>query len=154
MSLLFRYRKQVNGFEQLVHLVESSTPPKQEKFLKLIDAEDSHWGEILRLKMLSLERVFSWEHETLSFVLRSFTGRQLALLLYENKSEYLTTAKELLNELQKEELEFWLANVDFGKSEQVAMVCIFIEKVREMITDEKIHLPSVDPSLIYRNEAA
>ena len=65
MSMLSRYRKS-GGFKQLLMLIETCGKQKQENFLKLIEAEDAKWAQAVKTKMLSMEKILSWDAEVLA----------------------------------------------------------------------------------------
>lgn len=59
MSMLDRYRKP-GGFVQLLALIETSVPAKQERFLQLIREESPAWeAELLKYKM-SFQKILTW----------------------------------------------------------------------------------------------
>lgn len=64
MGMLDRYKKS-GGFLQLLILMETCGPAKQEKFFQLIDAEDKAWSQAIRTKMLTIDRIMSWPEEVL-----------------------------------------------------------------------------------------
>ena len=76
MGMIDRYRK-TGGFVQLVALVETCPPAKQEKFLEIIKGEDARWSEAVRTKLLSMEKIYSWSNEVLAEIfgtLQDLTG--------------------------------------------------------------------------------
>ena len=107
MSMLARYRKQQNGFEQLLQLIESSNAKKQETFFRLIDQEDRSWGALLRTKLLTIERLFAWEDSTVRVVLGLLPARLFAIALHDNP-ELIERTLPLFNELRREEMQFEL----------------------------------------------
>src|SRR5687768_10826919 len=81
MSMLSRYRKQ-GGFQQLLQLIETCTSQKREQLLKLIEAEDPAWAKLINTKMVTLEKVFSWDASHVAEVTSQLVPRTLAVLLH------------------------------------------------------------------------
>lgn len=64
MHMLSRFRKP-GGFQQLLTLIETCDPAKQQNLLHLVGTEDPGWANLVRVKALTFERVLSWPTETL-----------------------------------------------------------------------------------------
>lgn len=60
MGMLDRYKKK-GGFVQLLQLIETSPSKKQEQFLGLIAEESPAWEDTLRKKILTIDKVYSWD---------------------------------------------------------------------------------------------
>ena len=153
MSMLARYRKQQNGFEQLLHLLESSNNKKKETFFRLIDQEDPSWGALLRTKLLSLDRFFTWEDSIVKIAIGMLPSRLVAIALHDSP-ELIEKAKSTMSELRQEEVDFELSNGNFTEAQRDSAQATMIKKIRELIKTGQINLESVDPGLVYRNEAA
>lgn len=68
MGMLDRYKKK-GGFNQLLNLLETSSKTKQDQFLSLIQQENPNWEEALKKRILSIDKVMSWDKEALSEIL-------------------------------------------------------------------------------------
>lgn len=66
--MLNRFRKP-GGFLQLVQLIETTEIAKQKNLLHLVGKEDPGWAHLLRLKTLSIDRIFSWPPDILYKIL-------------------------------------------------------------------------------------
>ncbi len=64
MSTLEKFRKP-GGFQELLLLVESSEPFKQNILLQLVGKEDPGWAYLLKLKAITFQRVLSWPQEVI-----------------------------------------------------------------------------------------
>lgn len=62
MAMVDRYKKS-GGFVQLLQVIETCGPKKREQFMKIINEETPKWGEAITAKMLSFERILSWQPE-------------------------------------------------------------------------------------------
>ena len=154
MSLLRRYRQQPDGFEQLLMLVESSTPKKQNHFFKLISQEDASWSALIKLKMLSIDRIFEWPDAYLMEVLHDFPARFLATALKGHEKNYVSKACELLPSKKQEEFIYEVENRTYSETERHAAQSSLIKKVRVLAKTGRLRLEKIDPQLSPRNEAA
>jgi flagellar motor switch protein FliG len=64
MSMLARFRKP-GGVQQLVALLESCLSKKKEALLTTIMAEDAQFGTMVKNKILTPEKIFSWDPLTI-----------------------------------------------------------------------------------------
>lgn len=58
--MLARFRKS-GGFLQLVQLVETTDPRRRQNLIELIAKEDPGWAQLVRLKVLTKDRILNWE---------------------------------------------------------------------------------------------
>jgi hypothetical protein len=80
MSTIDRYQKK-GGFLQLLTLVESSGTDKREKFLKVIGDENPAWKNEIVKKMITLERVCSWDSAYLMEILKHVPDKNMAAII-------------------------------------------------------------------------
>ena len=59
MSALKQFRHK-GGFRQLLQVLEISDSAKQKGLLQLIALEDPGWAHLLKLKIMTVERILSW----------------------------------------------------------------------------------------------
>lgn len=64
MAMVDRYKKS-GGFIQLLQVIETCGPKKREQFMKIINEETPRWGEAIQAKMLSFEKILSWQPEAI-----------------------------------------------------------------------------------------
>ena len=64
MGMLDRYKKK-GGFIQLLNLIETTASPKAEKFLKMIGEESPAWEAEIKKKVLSIDRLATWNQSYL-----------------------------------------------------------------------------------------
>jgi len=147
MSILARYRKP-GGFRQLIKLIETSQPAKQQQLLQAIEAEDPHWAQLLRDKKITPQMVLDWDMSYLVVIFEHMHTRHCATVLYvlgEGSLHRFRSAFELerLNELNRlikgmnepTEVELRLAYNNM------------LETVRYLDEDRKIVLSLIDPKL-------
>ncbi len=80
MGMIDRYRRR-GGFVQLLNTIETSTKDKQEKFMAMIHEENPQWAKALSEKILTVEKVFSWQPELLCEIFPRIPTLQLGALL-------------------------------------------------------------------------
>jgi flagellar motor switch protein FliG len=146
MSLLNRYRRK-GGFENLLKLVESSTPAKQEQLLKLIEAEDSSWAELIRVKSLSMDKIFSWEPQYLKDIVYRVKPRILGISLIGQSKEVHEKVAACMPEIKWVEVSDYLGD-NFGPGEIHAAQNQVIATTRELVEDGYIRFEDVDPKLV------
>lgn len=146
MSLLNRYRRK-GGFENLLKLVESSTPSKQEQLLKLIEEEDSSWAEMIRVKSLSMDKIFSWEPQYLKDIIYRVKPRILGISLIGQSKEIHEKVAACMPEIKWVEVSDYLGD-KFGPGEIHAAQNQVIATTRELVEDGYIRFEDVDPKLV------
>lgn len=146
MSMLSRYKKH-GGFEQLLFLIESSNDKKQEQFLKLIEAESSATALMLKSKMLTVERVFSWEESFLGDIVSHVPVLVLSILLKNKSEEIVQRVLGTLSHGQKQEVleKVKEANPSLGEYETARIR--LIQTVRELNDSGKIQIRQIAPDL-------
>ena len=76
MGMLDRYKKK-GGFVQLLNLLETTGTEKREKFLKMIADENPAWESEIKKKMLTLERICSWNPSYLMEIFPRVPGQTI-----------------------------------------------------------------------------
>ena len=151
MSMLNRYKKP-GGFIQLLKLIETFGPQKREKFMALIKEEDPTWASTLSTKLLSLERIFSWESSTLSEIMVRLPEKNLAVAIHglspENKEKVLS----MMSHSEKRRLDNNLGEVKPTEGEIAASMVKVIEATRELITSGAIRVESFDKQLVIQED--
>lgn len=80
MGMLDRYKKN-GGFIQLLILLETTGTEKRDKFLKMIADENPAWEAEIKKKMLSIDRICSWNPTYLMEIFPRVPGAQLAAII-------------------------------------------------------------------------
>jgi flagellar motor switch protein FliG len=133
MSMLARFKKQ-GGLDALLVLLETCGAKKREALMKNIEAEDKAFATMVKTKLLSVERILSWEPLILAEIVPRVQETYLALLIkgYPQSFNTLTYA---MKEMPKKSLQTLIDGLN-PKPEEIEVACIkFIEKVRECIKD-------------------
>lgn len=147
MDLLKRYQKP-GGFLQLVQLIESCTPQKQLQLLSSIEKESKIWSDEVKKKILSVDRILSWDSEALADVLSRVQELTLSIAIHGIDPNTWEKCSHLLSNSQLRRITDLSATRAPTAGEIVSSFTKIIEEVRSMIIDGYIHLPKVDPNLI------
>lgn len=144
--MLDRYRKP-GGFYQLVSLVETCAPAKKEKFLELIRAEDEAWAEAVKEKMLDIDRIFSWDDETLAEIFGTLQDLTIAVVLHDANEDLKKRIFSYMTQARKRKIEDLMGSQNPTPNEVATMQMKLIETVRKMAHDGFIRFEKVDPQL-------
>lgn len=148
MGMIDRYRKK-GGFLQLVHLIETTPSPKQEKFLKLIAEESQAWEEEIKKKILSMDRIIGWETSILGEIFPHIQPLTLAAAIQGLAEEKKTKVLGILTNSEKRKLEDHLLNSKTASPGEIfTSVTRIFDEVRKMIASNHLKLDKFDPELI------
>jgi hypothetical protein len=145
MSMLDRYRKS-GGFVQLLTLIETCGPVKQEKFLEIIRTEDPDWADAIRHKMLDLNRILSWNDDALAEILGTLQDLTLAFVLQASDVTLKERLTNLLPSGRRRKLED-LYKDDLTPAEIATAQMRVVETVRRMAREGQLRFDHVDASL-------
>lgn len=147
MSVLARYRKP-GGFRQLLLLIETSQPVKQEKLLEVVAKEDPDWAELLRQKKIDAEMILSWDPSHLVVVFEHMNERHCAAIFKHIGVELIKDYSNLFREEKYRDLK---NEVDDGRDPTDAEVRAahnhMIETVRYLDEEKKLNLRFINPEL-------
>lgn len=146
MGLLNRYRRK-GGFEQLLKLIETSTPEKRKQLLGLIEQEDQGWAKLLEMKSLSVEKIFSWNPAVLKDVVHSLNPRVLGISLKNQPPEILQNVESVVTKIKWDEICDYRKD-NFSAGEIHAAQSQIIQTTRELNEQGYIRFEDVDPALV------
>ncbi len=146
MGMLDRYRKP-GGFFQLLSLIETCGPAKQEKFLEIIRAEDARWADAVKTKMLDISRIYSWPDETLAEIVGTLQDLTLAIALHAAPEALKTRINGMLTHGRRRKIDDLHGSNNPSSGELAATHLKIIETVRKMAHDGFIRFEKIDPSL-------
>lgn len=146
MALLQRYRRK-GGFEQLLKLIEGSTPKKKEQLLKLIEEEDAGWAEMLKVKSLDIDKIFSWEPVYLKDIIHNMKPRILGISLIGQDQSVLDKVASVLTEIKWAEVSDYLGD-NYSEGEIHAAQNQLIQTTRSLEEQGYIRFQDIDPALV------
>jgi hypothetical protein len=147
MSMLDRYRKP-GGFIQLLALIETCHQAKQEKLLDVIAQEDRLWSETVRAKMLSIDRIYAWNDQTLAEIFGTLQDLTVAVALCAATPEFKTRITGFFSHGRIRKIEELMTSKGPTPAEIGATHLKIIEAVRKMGSDGFLRFDSIDPGLV------
>ena len=146
MAMLDRYRK-TGGFVQLLTLLETCGPAKQEKFLEIVRQESPIWADELRVKIIDIQRIYSWKDETLAEIIGTIQDLCLAVAIYAADEALKNRLNGMLTHGRKRKIDDLLARNPPTPAEVSTMHMKIIETVRKMANDGYLRLEKIDQTL-------
>lgn len=146
MGMLDRYKKK-GGFQQLLQLLETSPSAKREQFLTLIAGESPIWGEALRMKILTIARVYSWDPQYLVEIFSRVPPLTLASALHGNPPEQVEKLLECLPPISKRRISDLMSETNPTAAERATSISKLLSEIRGFVYQGIIRLDKVDPDL-------
>lgn len=146
MGMLDRYKK-TGGFVQLLTLLETSGKQKQESFLKIIREENVLWADLLSSKLLSIERVFSWNDSALSEITGAMLEINVAAMLSGLNPEQRERVINSLPSIKRRKVIDFFEGSPASPGETATSISRFLETTRNLCQDGILRLDRIDPSL-------
>lgn len=147
MGMLDRYKKK-GGFQSLLQLLETSPIAKREQFLVLIGGESQAWEEELRKRILTIERVYSWDGQYLVEIFTRVQPMTLAYALSGSPEERIDSLLECLPPISKRKITDLMAESQPTLAEKSTCIAKMLVDVRGLISQGVLRLDKVDPEMI------
>lgn len=151
MAMLDRYRKK-GGFVQLLNLIETCGIAKQEKFLKLVEEEDLRWANALKSKIITIERILSWDDTSLSDIIARLPDLTIAVVLHGLDPDSAEKIRSKFSDGQSRRIEDLFETNNPSQGDLNAMFMKIIVEVRDLIRGGYLKLEKVDPELIISDD--
>lgn len=147
MSMLSRYKKQ-GGFLQLLNVIETCGPTKQENFMKLIEAEDPRWAEAIRAKMITIKKVFSWDDNSVAEIVARLNDLTVATLSCGVDDAAKEKMFKMIDHGRKRKLDDILAAKKPTPGEISTIMMQTLTEIRKMVEQGYLYLEKIDPNLV------
>jgi hypothetical protein len=147
MGMLTRYHK-AGGFLQLVQLIEVCGKQKQNNFLSIIEKEDSRWSEVLLLKMLSIEKIFTWDESVLGEIAVRLQQLTLATALQGISEAQGEMFLKTFSHSQRRNITDLKNSKNHSETEVSAAFIKIIQEVRNMISQGYLRVEKFAPELV------
>ncbi len=147
MGMLDRYKKK-GGFFQLLQLLETSPLAKREQFLGLIASESPAWEDALRKRILTINRVYSWESQYLVEVFSRVPPLTLANAMHGSPPEQVEQLLSCLPPISRRKIGDLMAESNPNPAEKTTCIAKLLSEVRGYISQGIIRLEKVDPDLL------
>jgi flagellar motor switch protein FliG len=145
--MIIRYKKS-GGFKQLLKLIETSGRGKQEKFLTIVREEDPVWAQAIEEKMLTLDKIMSWNEANVSEIFSRLNDLTLALCSFILTEEQWQSATKTFSHSRLRNLKEFFEGKTPSVAEQSTAVVNLLTEVRTMIEDGVLRLENLDESLV------
>lgn len=147
MSMIDRYKKK-GGFVQLLNLMETTGKEKQEKFLKMIADENPAWEVEIRKKMLTVDRILSWNTVFLAEVFPRVQPMQLAMVVGGLPPEKAAQFMNVLTYKEKKGVEDVLSSKKPNAAETSVGITKLFGEIRKMVAEGSLKFEKCDPDMI------
>lgn len=147
MSTLSRYQKS-GGFAQLLQLIETCGKQKQDNFLHMIEAEDIRWSQAIKEKMLTIEKILTWDDAILAEVAARLQALTLGTLLHGIKPEEGDRMMKTFTQAQKRNINDIFTGKKPTPAEINSAYLKVLQEVRYMITHNYIRLDKFAPEMV------
>ena len=145
--MLDRYRKS-GGFNQLLNLLETCGPSKQEKFLGLIRAEDPKWADMIMTKMLDINRIYGWNQETLAEIIGVLQDLTIVVLLHGASDQIRARINSCFTHSLQRKIDALYSEHTPTPMDVTAAHVKVIETVRRMVQTGSLRFDKFDASLV------
>ncbi|MFN7262945.1 MAG: FliG C-terminal domain-containing protein [Pseudobdellovibrionaceae bacterium] len=147
MSMLSRFRKP-GGFQQLLALIESCEADKQKSLLHLVAQEDPGWAFLVKSKVLTADKIFSWDSSHLMEILPQLPQRVLvAFYCFSDEQKQKLILRSLDSNLARKVQEEALENPAEPGELRSARIKL-IQAVRSLEAEGKLRLSLIDPARV------
>jgi len=147
MSMLNRFRKQ-GGFQQLLTLIETCDPAKQKNLLHLVGVEDPGWAHLVKIKCLTLDRIFSWPDSIIHEIMPLLPEKVMVVLHSSLDPMQREKFRSSLPHMQLRNLDDQFSSSSATPSELNAARIKLFQIVRDLESEGKIKFQTFDPILM------
>jgi ribosomal protein S15P/S13E len=147
MGMLDRYKKR-GGFLQLLQLVETALAKKQEQFLGIIEGESKVWADTIREKLITIDRVYSWDSSIHSEIFSRLPTLTLAASLHGMDQETVDALLACLPPISRRKITDTIAELSPSPAEKATCNIKIISEIRSYVSQGVLKLDRIDPSLV------
>lgn len=146
MPMLNRFRKQ-GGFQQLLNLIETCEPSKQKNLLHLVSVEDPGWAHLVKVKCLTLHRIFSWPEAVIREITPFLPEKVMVALHSALDPSQQERLKAAIPHMQLRNLEDQFSTGATTSEQHAAQIKLF-QIVRDLEAEGKFKFQTFDPILV------
>lgn len=147
MSMIERYKKK-GGFVQLLNLIETTGKEKQDKFMKLIAEEAPNWEAEVRKKMLSLDKIATWNESYLAEIFPRIPAVQMAMLIGGLPEDKAQLFLKVLNFKERKAVDEILEDKKPTPAETSAGIMKLFAEIRKMVQEGSLKFEKFDESMV------
>lgn len=147
MSMIDRYKKK-GGFIQLLILLETTGSEKREKFLKMIADENPAWESEIKKKMLSLDRILSWNQSYLMEILPRIPFQSIATIIAALPTEKQSILTASLSFQDRKKVEDFLKEKKPAAGEVNSAIMKMMSEIRAMVAGGQLKFEKFDQEMV------
>jgi flagellar motor switch protein FliG len=147
--MLNRYKKK-GGFAQLLNLIETSPPGKRAKLLEIVASEDAEWAEAIRMKMIDMNRIYSWNDDVLEKIIGALQDLILAVAIQGAPQDFRSRVFTLIPHSRASKLNEILQSRASSNEEIATMQAKIVVAVRTLADNGDLRFKNFDPDLEIR----
>lgn len=147
MGMLDRYKKK-GGFLQLLQLIETSGKAKQEQFLSLIAQESPVWEDQIRKKILTLDKILTWNSVYLSEIFSRIQPLTLASAFHGLPEDKVSAVLKAISTTDLRKFQMTLQEINPNAAEKATSQMKILSETRALISQGLIKLDRIDSELI------
>lgn len=147
MAMLDRYKKK-GGFIQLLQLIETSGKAKQEQFLALITAESPAWEEQIRKKMITLEKILTWNAVYLSEIFSRLQPLTLASAFHGFPEEKVALVLKAISTTDLRKFQMTMQEINPNVAEKATSQMKILSETRALFAQGILKLDKIDVDLV------
>jgi FliG C-terminal domain len=147
MSMVDRYKKS-GGFIQLLQVIETCAPKKQEQFMNIISEETPAWSEALRQKMLTFDKIISWTPEVLLEIIANVNSLVFVTALKSLSPEKFNQLCEKFSLQERRNLETQYKDINSDQNQISSCVMKVVSETRALFVSGVLKFDKVDSSLL------
>lgn len=141
-----RYKKS-GGFVQLLQVIETCGAKKQEQFMNIISEETPAWAAALQKKMLTFEKIISWNQETLLEIIANVNSLAFVTALKSLSADKYNSFCEKLSSQERRKIETQYKEISSDQNQVSSCVMKVVSETRGLFINGVLKFDKVDIGL-------
>ncbi len=146
MAMVDRYKKS-GGFVQLLQVIETCGPKKQEQFMNIIKEETPTWHEAINQKMLSFDKILSWRSEALLEIVANVNPLAFVTALKSLPADKFSAFCEKLSLQERRKVETQYKEMNPDANQIASCVMKVVSESRNLFITGALKYDKIDASL-------
>jgi flagellar motor switch protein FliG len=147
MSMIDRYRKP-GGFIQLLNLIETTGKDKQDKFLKMIQDESPAWETEVKKRLLTVDKILSWNPTYLAEIFPRVQPLQLAMVVGGLPKDKADQFMKVLTFKERKQVEEILKEKTPNPGETTSGLMKLFAEIRKMESEGTLRFDKFAPEMV------
>lgn len=146
MAMVDRYKKS-GGFVQLLQVIETCGPKKQEQFMNIIKDETPNWSEAISQRLLSFDKIISWQSETLLEITANVNTLAFVTALKSLSPEKYQEFCKKLSSNEQRKIDQQYKDISPDANQISSCVMKVVSETRNLFVSGTLKFDKVDPLL-------